>query len=274
MKIGCAILNWNTGSIVRNSVLDLIKECDQLVIMDNGSTRPFITEHYLGEQYEREFKYVYTNWNQGFSIGKNMGIDALDTCDYVFLLNGDIKYVPGTIELYLKILNNNPKAFCVGMFDFLNFGTVGIQDEELAAQNCGGKQYRIVKGLPVSWAHYGLYRGDVFFKYEHYFPTQIPFDKPGHGYEDDWHFYDITNSRGVMVGMELHKPPYTESIAVDGPTYYHDQIISKQSLDLEKDKYSSDERRIAFEQRWGKKNWYERYKNGELDIIEEIFINE
>lgn len=249
MENSLVILNWNMEiSILRLSLDNAINEFDEIIFVDNGSSNQMCVKKMLQDY--PTVKGVLNKSNTGFTKGKNIGIRQ-SKGKYVFLLNSDIVYVPGTLATYKAILDREECAN-IGMFDLEPgaSGTMGTQeldkadkyiDLKMLKEDYKCRNPRKFYGVRVSWLHYGLYSGDILRNI--LLPEEYPFDRPGHGYEDDWHYY------------QMKELGYT-SICVNFPLYYHDQTTSKQALADEDNKVSSDERRVAFENKWGEKNWF------------------
>jgi GT2 family glycosyltransferase len=245
--ITAIILNWETSALVISSIYRLIRECDEIIVVDSG-TKDLSAFKYI--TFSGRVRLVALGENKGYSYGKNIGIH-LSRGQYVFSLNGDILYVPGTLEQYTKILEANPDAANVGFFDWeyrRSYGSLGSQDRANADTEMP-LDYKVSDFIPISWIQYGLYRGDVIRNIP--LPLEPPFNSPGYGYEDDWHYH------------QLKECGYT-CLAANAPVYYHKGSVSKPMLSEAGLANMEEERRKAFEARWGYKNWYNRLKSGEL----------
>ena len=91
------ILCLDEADLVKESVWRLRKDCDKIIVVDNGSSE---------EQKEilrgiKDITLVDLPENKGISNGRNAGL-AVSTREYVFLLDGDILYVPGSIPKLME----------------------------------------------------------------------------------------------------------------------------------------------------------------------------
>lgn len=243
-KVSVCILNWNELNVSRDSVRRLMKEPDvtQVVVVDNGSTDG--SKEYFRELVQHGLTLVDLPENVGPSVGRNKGIEQCDE-DYIFLLDGDILYVPGTIAEYQKILDHYTDAFCVGQNSFEmvmqlgHNGTLNPIEADLRMDT----DYVISDWFPMAWTQYGLFRGDLLREYR--FIDEGPFGQAGWGYEDDDYFH------------EMKKLGYT-ALSVNKPLYYHEahsgvkELIRSESQEFFDDQMKR--RKKIFDKKWGKKN--------------------
>jgi glycosyltransferase involved in cell wall biosynthesis len=263
MSVDCLVINWNELDISQDTVRRLLKEpgVDQIIVVDNGSidgSKEYfrkIAGTVLVPNEELKFKdgnqrVVFIDWpeNKGPSVARNLAI-AVAKNEQIFLIDGDILYVPGTIKEYKRILDYYKDAFCVGQNSYqyktmidLDRHANGTQDQYEADIRMSD-DYTISDWFPMAWTQYGLFRTDLLRK--HPFVEKGIFGKAGYGLEDTWLFHEMKEAGYV-------------SLAVDRPIYYHDahggiQELRKTGIDLEE---MMTARREIFEKRWGKdKDW-------------------
>ncbi len=237
------VICWNEGEIVKDSARILHKEGHRVIVVDNGSTDK-------SKEILRNIEYINLvdlPENLGSSVGRNMGLEMVKS-EYVFLLDGDILYVRGTIEEYQKVLNLYPHAGCVGqhsMSDVEKFTHNGVPDPSMADFKMD-KDYCVTEGFPMAWTQYGLFRTSVLKKYG--FITEGAFGKAGYGYEDD-HLYHTMKRDGWS------------SLEVDKPSYYHFAHASERLLSPEEYKQSINDRGKIFYSYWSE-SWVDAIKKG------------
>lgn len=253
-KTSVVVLNWEELNVSRDSVRRLMKEPDvtQIVIVDNGSTDG--SKEYYRSLVQHGVTFVDLPENMGPSVGRNKGIEQCDE-DYIFLLDGDILYVPGTIDAYGQILQHYEDAFCVGQNSFElvmqhgHNGTLNAVDADLRMSD----DYVISDWFPMAWTQYGLFRGDILREYK--FIEEGAFGEKGWGFEDDDYYH------------EMKRLGYT-SLSVNKPLYYHEahtgvkELIRQESKDFFELKMK--ERQKIFDKKWGKNSsWYLNMKKNQ-----------
>lgn len=262
--VSALVLNWNELEVVKDSVRRLLKECDEVIVVDNGSTDG--SKEYFHKKAgtvlipDQQLKFTagnqkltFIDWpeNVGSSVGRNLGL-AIAKGDYMFLIDGDILYVPGTIAEYIKILEAYPDAACVGQNSLQNVAKYGHNGttSPLEADIRFDEDYTISDWFPMAWTQYGLFRGDLLREIR--FVTEPPFDGPGHGYEDDWLYHEFKDRDLV-------------SLATDKPLYYHMAHTGLSELQKAGLSDMGAERQKVSQKRWGKNSgWRETLSRTEI----------
>lgn len=248
VDVSVVVLNWNELEVVKDTVRRLLKEPGniEIIVVDNGSTdgtREYFENLKVTQgQRVNALGFCYLPENCGASIARNIGIKA-SIGKYIFLIDGDILYVPGTIAEYVKILEKYPDAACVGQNScelIAQLGHNGAYEPHQADARMD-EDYTISDWFPMAWTQYGLFRAS--FLKEHPFVEVPPFNQAGYGFEDDWMYHEIKEA-GLV------------SLSVDKPIYYHYahsgiRELTKDGIDYEKNML---ERKAVFEKRWGKKS--------------------
>lgn len=111
MNIGVVIVNWNSGQYLAaavNSVLTQKHRAHQILVMDNASTDDSLAaieslEH-RGVQIHR------SSSNVGFARASNLGVEQLQDCDWVALLNPDAVADPNWLARLAEGVNKYPDA--------------------------------------------------------------------------------------------------------------------------------------------------------------------
>lgn len=226
------ILNLNETDVVLESVKRLKREPWNVIVVDNGSD----TEHKEQIRQASGFDLVDLPVNNGASVGRNRGLDRSEA-EYVFLLDGDILYIPGTIEALTSLMPDD--AGCLGVHNIHSWdGTRHREDANFKWPDNPGK---VSDDFPMAWTQYGLFRGDMLRKLRFY--DEGVFGQAGNGYEDDWLYHEM---------KELgYKSYYVPNVM-----YYHEAHGGQRWLDQKKIDNRNKERKAIFNQRWGK-SWHE-----------------
>lgn len=269
MSVTALILNWNELEVVKDSARRLLKEpgVTEVIVVDNGSTDgskehfhkragTIVTPGEGGGLKGLDFKtgnqkLIFIDWpiNAGASVARNLGIKVAKG-DYIFLIDGDILYVPGTIREYTKVLETYPDAACVGQNSFELLSKHGHNGaiNPIHADIRMEEDYTISDWFPMAWTQYGLFRGDVLR--ENPFVEEPPFNEAGYGFEDD-DMYHMLKANGWV------------SLSCDKPLYYHFAHSGIRELMKEDLEFKLQERKLVFEKRWGKNSgWAEAVARG------------
>jgi len=231
-KAQAIILSWNNLNVLKDSVRRLRREAD-VIVVDNGSTDG--TKLYLADLGDK-ITYIQMGENKGSSVARNMAISR--TKKDFFLIDGDILYVPGSIKMLKDILDKHPECGCVGVNDPLRVAETGMNGtlNQMEADT-KAEPNTLYKGFPMAWTQYGYFRNTG-----QKFPEEYPFDRAGHGVEDDWYYHEM-KEKGL------------ESYFVTEPLYYHDAHAGKRELAKANVPTLEAERREAFIKRFGEVTW-------------------
>lgn len=230
-KTTAIVLNWNNLNVSKDTVRRLKKEVP-VIVVDNGSTDG--SHKYFAEYDAPNVKVILSKHNVGMSLARNLAIDQVKT-PYFFLIDGDILYVPKSIQYLEEILDAHTKCGCVGVHNPLivqRFGHNGVPSEQMADLKAE-KPEMIFKGFPMAWTQYGLFR-----KLDLRMPAMYPFDRAGHGYEDEWYQREMES-----LGYDTYY--------IEKPLYYHDAHAGKRELQKFNIPTLEEERRKAFIDKWG-----------------------
>lgn len=243
------ILNWNELHVVKPSIEVLLREADvEIIVIDNGSrdgSAEYLAHMNKRTEYANRVRWALLDHNHGSSVARNVGIDMAKG-EHIFLLDGDILYVQGTIPAYLGVLELDPTRGCVGYNDHHRVQMTGMNGVEDPAEAMISmpNEFTLSNWFPMAWTQYGLFRGDMLRKLRFY--QDGCFGEFGHGYEDDWLFHDMQEAG-------------YKSISVNAPLYYHDGHYSLRLLKAMNLPDRGAERAEVFYGRWGRQNgWRER----------------
>lgn len=255
MNVSFVVLNWNELEVVKDTVRRALKDpdIDEVLVVDNGSTDGS-KEYFEERKGLPKLGFISLPENAGASVARNLGIQV-SKGKYIFLIDGDILYVPGTVKEYVKILEAYPDAACVGQNSSELLARLGHNGafEPSEADVRMDDDYTISDWFPMAWTQYGLFRAD--FLKAHPFVEEPPFNQAGYGFEDDWLYHEMKEAGMV-------------SLAVDKPIYYHFahsgiRELIKDGIDYEA---NAMERKAVFEKRWGKgSGWSETVRKGNLN---------
>ncbi len=233
-SVDVIILNLNEIDVVEQSLRRLKKEPWNVIVVDNGSD----DDSFVRLQKQHGITLLRNATNNGPSVGRNAGLDV-STADYIFLLDGDIQYIPGTIEGLLKLMT--VYAGCIGVHNPLDYdGTQKLEEADQRWPENPGKPY---KDFDMAWTQYGLFRGDLLREIRFY--DEGIFGESGIGYEDDWLWHDM-KARGYA------------SYYVPNVTYYHERHGGARFLKAKGLPVRSDERYKIFKKHWKQPAWNEK----------------
>lgn len=186
--VTAVILNWNTNAIATKSAYRLVKDVDVVIIVDNGSQEEIRVPRALN---------ITNPENVGNCIARNQGLDL--ATGHVLMLDGDVLYVPKSVELLKQGLDKWPEAGCVG-FD----GSIRTKGPGDYRADVDQDVEDLIVAKPeeqrIAWTQYGLFRDKVADIIR--FDETGYFGGPGYGFEDNdyyeqmrhagWHSYSIT----------------------------------------------------------------------------------
>lgn len=270
MGVTALILNWNELEVVKDSARRLLKEpgVSEVIVVDNGSTDG--SKEYFRERagiivtakdaknkiQDLKFtngnqKLTFIDWpeNAGASVARNLGI-AIAKQDYVFLIDGDILYVPGTIKEYQKVLDKYQDAACVGQNSFELLAQLGHNGtlDPIEADVAMSEDYTISDWFPMAWTQYGLFRTQALR--DNPFIEEPPYNEAGYGFEDDDMYHQLKKAGWACL-------------AVDKPIYYHFAHSGIRELLKADMELKFEQRKAVFDKRWGKKGgWAEAVARG------------
>lgn len=113
LPISVLIVNYNAGSLLTNCVSTVLKQVQEVIIVDNASTDNSMAV--LKNQFpsESHLTLIYTGTNLGFSAGCNIGLKAA-TSPYVLFLNPDCIVTEDSLPRLLQVINSDPHIGMVG----------------------------------------------------------------------------------------------------------------------------------------------------------------
>mgnify|MGYP001626225127 CR=1 FL=1 len=111
-SVSVVIANWNGKHLMEQflpSVLNALRDCDEVIVVDNGSTDGSV--EFLRENFP-QVRLIRLPKNYGFSVANNIGVLAARN-EVVVLLNNDMRPEEGFLEPLLSHFND-PTVFAVG----------------------------------------------------------------------------------------------------------------------------------------------------------------
>jgi len=278
---GFVILSWNEAQVSVPSALSCInsdlRPTDSLAFVDNGSSishiRSFassfstlvptfdietLTDHRSSNTpytaSHENIHLLFLPHNTGPSIGRLKGIELIqNSIQLLFLIDGDILYVPGSADLYsialAKASESGIEVGCVGCSipsHVAKTGTNGTMNLEEADEEVPFfRPYAVFQGLPMAWTQYGLFRRELV---EQGLPSFGVFGEAGHGYEDDWLCQHM---------IEAGHPP----LHIEGPMYYHQASSGLRELEKAGLQSRTHERMIEFYKRSPNAGSWKNFRN-------------
>lgn len=154
------IVNWNGLPILGQCLESIQESCGkiphEIIVVDNGSTDSSV--EYIIHNYP-EVQLIRNSQNLFFAIPTNQGIRTARG-NYLFLLNNDVRLLPGCLEYLLKALNSDQgvgaiapqlvypdsriQPSCRRLPTFLNLSQSGFHIDKLFS----GKSWKM-----VDWGH-------------------------------------------------------------------------------------------------------------------------
>lgn len=227
MKVSVNILTWNTVKTLVESI-NILKEDlkdiqHEIIVVDNGSND--------GCELIATIK---NPKNLGISKGKNQGIDA-SKGEYIFLVDGDIVPVRGSILRLIEHLDSHPDCDAIGFlpnkFTKEKNRNGAINHEEYCHKLDPVEEYR---GHCI---YYGIYRRSVFER-------GVRFDEAyevGYGYED---------LDSYMQMEKLGIKQWVAGINHKCGKYYHEINSSIKQMGFEKYMETCRHRGEYFQKKW------------------------
>ncbi len=115
MRINIIIVNYNSGSYLKNCLETICKNNDlkdnyTITVYDNGSTDNSL--RYAKDSFPG-LNYISNHINIGFAKAVNEAIMSTKG-EYILLVNPDVTLFPGTVNLMLKFMEENPRCAVAG----------------------------------------------------------------------------------------------------------------------------------------------------------------
>lgn len=112
-RIGCVVLNYNSGDEVKKLV-NVIKEyncIDRIAIVDNKSTED--AYEIFSRLATKKIDVIYNEKNYGYAKGNNIGIRFLINnynVDFVCIVNPDVEFPEETLKKLIRIASSKEKT--------------------------------------------------------------------------------------------------------------------------------------------------------------------
>lgn len=191
MKLSCIILSWETLKYTQRCITSVMKEKLilassghdlKVIVVDNGSLDG--TQEWLKEYPKYYDELVQLDKNYGACIARNRGLEKVEG-DYVYFMDCDLRAIPCSFNRLLDYIVKDPKIGVLGLASW--HMSPDPRDEtgvmpELEVAECQRSPYT---GLALAYTQYGIWRMSMFREHGIKFVEEYPFDRGGHGYEDD-----------------------------------------------------------------------------------------
>src|SRR5262245_10672537 len=111
MTCSVAIVNWNSGSLLRSCVQSVLStSVAEVIVVDNASKDNSLE---LIAEFRNRVDIVQNSVNRGFAAAVNQAFGQTSS-PYVLILNPDVRVPAGAIELLENFLNLHPRAGAAG----------------------------------------------------------------------------------------------------------------------------------------------------------------
>ena len=114
MDVSVIIVNWNTRDILRNCLLSIYEQTNEIdfevIVVDNASTDGSV------EMVKKDFPQVIlieNMGNRGFAAANNQGL-KIAKGQYILLLNSDTIVLDGAIQKTVAFAEQHPEAAAIG----------------------------------------------------------------------------------------------------------------------------------------------------------------
>ena len=112
MTTSVAIVNWNSGGLLRSCVQSVLTTAPdaEVIVIDNASKDNSVE---LIAEFRDRVDIVQNSVNRGFAGAVNQAFQQ-SSAPYVLILNPDVRVTPGAIELLESFMNGNPQTGAAG----------------------------------------------------------------------------------------------------------------------------------------------------------------
>jgi N-acetylglucosaminyl-diphospho-decaprenol L-rhamnosyltransferase len=107
-----AIINWNSGRLLRSCIESLLATTtgSEILVVDNASEDASL-ESVQG--FQNRVHFVRNSVNRGFAAAVNQAFHATSS-SYVLILNPDVRVTPGSVQTLRDFIDAHPRAAAVG----------------------------------------------------------------------------------------------------------------------------------------------------------------
>jgi GT2 family glycosyltransferase len=112
MSTTIAVINWNSGQLLRTCIESLVATTrnSDIIVVDNASTDTSL-EH--AEGFRNRVDFICNTVNRGFAAAVNQAFQTSST-PYLLILNPDVTALPGSVQLLERFMDTQPRAGAVG----------------------------------------------------------------------------------------------------------------------------------------------------------------
>lgn len=204
MRLVLTLLTWNHVHLVKDGVLRLLSEAEELraagheavvLVVDNGSNdgTQDVIKSISGIQY-----WLFAE-NMGAGYARNYALNAAakHDSDFILFVDGDIGVIPGSVLKMKEYLDAHPAVGAVG----LDSGSHTVDPEKMSKSL---NMTRVNNGFPQTWnpccapTQYGLFSKQII--------KELRFDAAfgiGWGFEDDDFGFKIKYDLGLEIKVFL-----------------------------------------------------------------------
>lgn len=115
MKTTVAIINWNSGGLLKSCVESLLATVPdvKLLVIDNNSNDGSAV--FVGKL-EGRVQLIENSSNRGFAGGVNDALSHPSSTPYVLILNPDVRALPGIVQMLEDSMESHSRAGAIGGF--------------------------------------------------------------------------------------------------------------------------------------------------------------
>lgn len=247
MILDTMILSWETMDLTKRCYDRVLEERKQLqkqghdlhvIIVDNGSIDG--TQDWLKTIEDEHTKILNLDKNYGNCIARNRGLEYCKG-KYVYMLDCDLRPINGSFVKMLEFMEKeeNSRIGVLGMASWNQSHVLKDETLEMPPLEIAEVQRSPYTGLALAYTQYGIWRMSLFLEHGLRFVEAYPFDRGGHGYEDD------------DMGGQIEYAGY-EIKAVMNVCYLHNFHSSGKPMErsnIDSDKMT-EERRVYVTNKW------------------------
>jgi len=107
-----AVINWNSGNLLRTCVDSLLAttKSAEIVVIDNASTDRSLE---FAEDLRNRVDFIRNSVNRGFAAAINQAFQ-MTSSSYLLVLNPDVTALPGSVQMLEDFMEHHPRAGAVG----------------------------------------------------------------------------------------------------------------------------------------------------------------
>jgi len=107
-----AVINWNSGNMLRTCIASLLATTKgaEIIVIDNASTDTSLES---AGGFRNRVDFIRNSVNRGFAAAVNQAFQTTSS-SYMLILNPDVTVLPGAVQLLEDFMDAHPRAGAVG----------------------------------------------------------------------------------------------------------------------------------------------------------------